>query len=89
MVMSISFLLIFIPYSSPFFSVSLTTLDKPSITIKSKKGGRGSPCLSPYSYMNSDVGSPLTNTENDDDIKQPFIHLIHLELKHNLPSRSK
>jgi len=57
--------------------------------MKNKKGGRGSPCLSPLSNMNSDVGLPLTNTKSDKDIKQPFIHLIHLELKQNLSSRSK
>jgi len=87
--MSISFLLICIPYSSPFFFVSLTTPHEPSTTIRNKKGGRGSPCLSPFSDMNSDVGLPLTNTKSDKDTKQPFIHLIHLELKQNLPSRSK
>ena len=86
MLTSTSFLPIFNAFNSLLLSTSLRTFGSPSTTIKNKKEARRSPCLKPFSRLNSKVRLPLTKTDTIDDIRHLLIHLIHLELKPKPPN---
>ena len=63
---------------------SLMSPVRPSATMLNNKGASGSPCLRPLCGENCGVGLPFTKMDTEADLRQPWIHWIHLLLKPNL-----